>query len=99
MSASSLSGIRPRAAVISVVSSSPSGKRPINWMPSSLRSISTEKRGGATLRAGVTSNASTTREDSTMAPARFTARKRAASFGAVPDRVTRNPSAVTWAQV
>jgi len=72
-----------------------SGIRPINWMPSSVRSILTEKSGACTADAGVTSNWSRMRELSISEPTMLTARKRIASFGAVPVSTTCSPSVST----
>ena len=75
------------------------GIRPMIEMPASLRSTSAEKRGGAMPDWASTSISSMTRAASTTVPAVDRARKRTASVGAIPARVTCKPSACTSAHV
>ncbi len=69
------------------------GIKPINWIPSSLRSISMEKRSGKSPVESATSIASIKRSGATWPPAIDKAVNRVASSGAVPESVTSRPSA------
>ena len=74
------------------------GTSPISEIPSPLRSISTENRGGGMSCAGVTCIRSRTRAESTEELTIASTLNRAASVGAVPVRLICNPSVATRAQ-